>query len=54
MSTTIRLQATPLYSWGGDSPLGGPTMSWRTDVVNQRAIGVDNPKSVVKLTGVIA
>lgn len=54
VSTTIPLQATPLYSEGGQSPLGGPTMSWRTDVVNKRAIGVDNPKSVVKLTGVIA
>jgi len=53
VSNTIPLQATPLYSEGGESPLGGPTMSWRTDVVRKRAIGVDNPKAVVKLTGVI-
>ena len=54
LSNTIPLQATPLYCEGGESPLGGPTMSWRTDVVRKRAIGVDNPKSVVKLKGVIA
>lgn len=53
-SDVFDLQATPLYSWGGDSPLGGPTMSWRSDVARKRAVGVDNPKSVVKLTGVIA
>lgn len=52
-SDTIPLTATPLYSEGGDSHLGGPTMSWRSDLVRKRAIAVDNPKSVVKLTGIV-
>lgn len=54
ISDTIPLTTSPMYSERGDSPLGGSTMSWRTDVVLKRAIGIDNPKSVVKLTGVIA
>ena len=52
-SDTMPLTATPLYSEGGDSPLGGPTMSWRSDLVRKRAIAVDNPKAVVKLTGIV-
>ena len=51
-SDTIPLTATPLYSEGGDSPLGGPTMSWRSDLVRKRALAVDNPKAVVKLGGI--
>lgn len=51
-SDTIPLSATPMYSEGGDSPLGGPTMSWRSDLVRKRAIAVDNPKSVLKITGI--
>lgn len=51
-SDTMPLTATPMYSEGGDSALGGPTMSWRSDLVRKRAIAVDNPKSVVKLTGI--
>lgn len=51
-SDTMPLTATPLYSEGGDSPLGGPTMSWRSDLVRKRAIAVDNPKAVVKVTGI--
>lgn len=51
-SDTMPLSATPMYSEGGDSQLGGPTMSWRSDLVRKRAIAVDNPKSVVKLTGI--
>ncbi|WP_288833678.1 hypothetical protein [uncultured Corynebacterium sp.] len=51
-SDTMPLTATPMYSEGGDSPLGGPTMSWRSDLVRKRAIAVDNPRSVVKLTGI--
>lgn len=51
-SDTMPLTATPMYSEGGDSPLGGPTMSWRSDLVRKRAIAVDNPKAVVKLTGI--
>lgn len=53
ISDTMPLSATPLYSEGGDSPLGGPTMSWRSDLVRKRAIAVDNPKAVVKLTGIV-
>lgn len=53
-SDTMPLTATPLYSEGGDSQLGGPTMSWRSDLVRKRAIGVDNPLSVVKITGINA
>lgn len=49
ISDTIPLTATPLYSEGGQSELGGPTMSWRSDLVRKRAIGVDNPKAVVRL-----
>lgn len=51
-SDTMPLTATPMYSEGGDSQLGGPTMSWRSDLVRKRAIAVDNPKAVVKLTGI--
>ena len=51
-SDTMPLTATSLYSEGGESSLGGPTMSWRSDVVRKRAIAVDNPRSVVKLTGI--
>ena len=51
-SDTMPLTATPLYSEGGQSELGGPTMSWRSDLVRKRAIAVDNPKAVVKLTGI--
>lgn len=53
-SDTMPLTATPLYSEGGESQLGGPTMSWRSDLVRKRAIGVDNPLSVVKITGINA
>ena len=52
ISDTMPLTATPLYSEGGDSQLGGPTMSWRSDLVRKRAIAVDNPKAVVKITGI--
>jgi hypothetical protein len=50
-SDTMPLTATPLYSEGGDSQIGGPTMSWRSDLVRKRAIAVDNPKSVVRIKG---
>lgn len=50
-SDSLPLSATPLYSEGGDSPLGGPTMSWRSDIVRKRAIGVDNPKAALKVKG---
>lgn len=51
-SDTMPLTATPLYSEGGQSELGGPNMSWRSDLVRKRAIAVDNPKSVVKISGI--
>lgn len=50
-SDTMPLQATQLYCEGGDSTIGGPTMSWRSDLVRKRAIAVDNPKSVVRIKG---
>lgn len=50
-SDTMPLTATPLYVEGGDSPIGGPAMSWRSDLVRKRAIAVDNPKSVVRIKG---
>ncbi|WP_312802232.1 phage major capsid protein [Corynebacterium variabile] len=50
-SDTMPLTATPLYSEGGESQIGGPTMSWRSDLVRKRAIAVDNPKSVVRIKG---
>lgn len=51
-SDTMPLTMTEMYSEGGDSRLGGPTMSWRSDLVRKRAIAVDNPKSVLKITGI--
>lgn len=51
-SDTIPLTMTPMYAEGGQSQLGGPNMSWRSDLVRKRAIGVDNPKAVVKITGI--
>ncbi|MGO1319939.1 MAG: phage major capsid protein [Galactobacter sp.] len=51
-SDTMPLTATPMYSEGGESQIGGPTMSWRSDLVRKRAIAVDNPKSVLKITGI--
>lgn len=50
-SDTMPLTATPIYSEGGDSQIGGPTMSWRSDLVRKRAIAVDNPKSVIRIKG---
>lgn len=51
-SDTMPLTATPMYSEGGESQIGGPNMSWRSDLVRKRAIAVDNPKSVLKITGI--
>ncbi|MCJ7859265.1 hypothetical protein [Corynebacterium kalidii] len=51
-SDTMPLTATPMYSEGGESQIGGPTMSWRSDLVRKRAIAVDNPKSVLKIVGI--
>lgn len=41
---------TPFYEEGGQSGLGGPTMSWRSDYVHFRGLFVPATKSIVKLT----
>lgn len=45
---------TPFYAERGETATGGATMSFRSDVIHRRAFGVDNPKSIVKLTGLVA
>lgn len=53
-SDQLPLTATPLaQEHPGDPSIGGRTMSWRSDIVRKRAIGIDNPKAIVKLKGVI-
>lgn len=53
MSDQLPLTVTPLMQEApGDPSIGGRTMAWRSDIVRKRAVGIDNPKSVVKLTGV--
>lgn len=47
-------QVTDFYAERGESSLGGANMSYRSDVVHRRAYAVDNPKSVVKITGAVA
>lgn len=47
------LQATPMYG-EGNGPNGGPTESWRTDTTRASAIGIDQPKAAVIITGVHA
>lgn len=44
---------TPFYEEGGQSGYGGPTMSWRSDYVHERALAVRAPKAIVKLTGLL-
>lgn len=52
VSDTLPLTATPLLPEGGGDPtLGGDHMSWRSNIVRKRAIGIDNPKAIVKLVG---
>ena len=48
------LTLTPLYAEGGDNGFGGARMSYRLDAFRHRVIAVDNPKAVVKLTGIEA
>lgn len=48
------LTLSPLYAEGGDNGFGGSRMSYRLDAFRHRVIAVDNPKAVVKLTGVEA
>lgn len=45
---------TPFYEEGGQSGYGGPTMSWRSDYVHERALAVRAPKSIVKMTGLLS
>lgn len=48
------LTVTDMYSPGGENGYGGVNQSWRVDAFYNRVIGIDNPKSVVKLEGVAA
>lgn len=52
ISDTDPLSATPFYEEGGASGAGGPNQSWRSDVWRKRAIAVDNPKAIVKITAI--
>lgn len=51
ISDTIPLTVTELYAPNGDNGFGGSTMSYRLDVFRKRIIAIDNPKAIVKLTG---
>lgn len=51
-SNTRPITATALYSPGGESGFGGPAQYWRSDVFRKRALGVDAPKAMVRITGV--
>lgn len=41
------------YEEGGQSGMGGPRMSWRSDYVHFRSLVVRAPKAIVKITGAI-
>lgn len=49
-SYTRPLQFTALYPEGG-GPNGGPRETWRSDASHKRAIGLDQPKAALWLTG---
>lgn len=49
-SDTRPLQFTALYPEGG-GPNGGPRETWRSDASHKRAIGLDQPKAALWLTG---
>ncbi|MGW5377446.1 phage major capsid protein [Nocardia sp. NPDC003999] len=51
-SDTRPLQFTPLYPEGG-GPNGGPRETWRSDASHKRAIGLDQPKAGLWLTGLV-
>lgn len=51
-SDTRALQFTSLYPEGG-GPNGGPTETWRSDASQKRALGLDQPKAAVWLTGLV-
>lgn len=46
-------QITEFYAERGESKLLGATMSQRSDYVHRRVFGIDAPKSVVKLSGLV-
>ena len=52
-SDTRPLQSTALYP-EGNGPNGGPTESFRSDTTIKRAVGLDQPKAALWLTGITA
>lgn len=52
-SDGIPLTTTPLYSERGNSGYGGATQSWRQDTFMHRAIAIDAPKAICRITGVV-
>lgn len=51
-SDTRPLQFTELYP-EGNGPNGGPTETWRSDASHKRAMGLDQPKAGLWLTGLV-
>lgn len=51
-SDTRPLQFTGLYP-EGNGPNGGPTETWRSDASHKRALGLDQPKAALWLTGLV-
>lgn len=52
-SDTRPLQFTALYPEGG-GPNGGPRETWRSDASHKRAMGLDQPKAALWLTGLVS
>ncbi len=51
-SDTRPLQFTALYP-EGNGPNGGPRETWRSDASHKRAMGLDQPKAGIWLTGLV-
>ncbi|WP_411815497.1 hypothetical protein [Gordonia sp. SND2] len=51
-SDTRPLQFTELYP-EGNGPNGGPRETWRSDASHKRAMGLDQPKAALWLTGLV-
>ncbi len=51
-SDTRPLQFTTLYP-EGNGPNGGPRETWRSDATHKRAMGLDQPKAGLWLTGLV-
>jgi hypothetical protein len=51
-SDTRPLQFTALYP-EGNGPNGGPREAWRSDATHKRAMGLDQPKAGLWLTGLV-